>query len=76
MGEESVIPCTIGVQHETEIDLFKELLDPSLNVSFSAEVGGHRKGREEKERSINGGELRGRLFWTTTLPDSDGSIRI
>jgi hypothetical protein len=53
MREESVITRAIGVQHEAEIDLLKEPLDAGLDVSFSPEIGSHRKRRQEKERGIN-----------------------
>jgi hypothetical protein len=53
MREEMRIPRSYCVQHEWKIDLSKEFLDPSVDISFRTEIGGDWKRCQEKKSGIH-----------------------
>jgi hypothetical protein len=57
MGEKPRVSGTLGMQHEGEIDLLKELLDATLNIPLHAEIGANGKRGKKKKRGIDGGIL-------------------
>jgi hypothetical protein len=52
MGEKPRVSGTLGMQHEGEIDLLKELLDATLNIPLHAEIGANGK-RGKKKSAVS-----------------------